>query len=279
MWFCPRDALADYLYCTYGASLLMEPTEAVAPGRLLYNERTLRSPGVLDDLVAGPPLRMRDVTEAFDAADISSKRSGELSGEVALNILQGVLDALGLDVPVDAKVSLTRKTSSVYSFNHVRYCRLRPAALSGALQNRPLDRKLSEVQELIAGGTFCMVDSIFTSRDLNMSVTTSDSASLAASAKALFGSLGEAKVSFAKKSETELAVTFKGTKDLTFAYSVVPVRIDDRGRLNFRPEAFNLDEYGSGVFLGVTRELHSTDSAEVYHVVPGNQLAVLEPGD
>jgi len=31
MWFCPRDALADYLYCTYGASLLMEPTEAVAP--------------------------------------------------------------------------------------------------------------------------------------------------------------------------------------------------------------------------------------------------------
>jgi len=57
------------------------------------------------------------------------------------------------------------------------------------------------------------------------------------------------------------------------------VAMSHRGRLNFRPEAFNLDEYGSGVFLGVTRELHSTDSAEVYHVVPGNQLAVLEPGD
>ena len=128
---------------------------------------------------------------------------------------------------------ITKENSSVYSFNNVRLRRLKMAQLNTALKERPLDVDLPDVQELIETEQFCLVDTVWTSRDLNLSVKSSDSVDLGVSAKALFEALGNAKVSYSQKSATELTATFKGNKDLTFAYSLVPMRVNQQGRLIF----------------------------------------------
>jgi len=279
MWFCRKDPLASYLRDNYGAQLLQVPNDAMKPGRLLQAPNSLKSPGILDDLVTGPTLNLRPLISGGDAADIASKKSGKLEGEVSANILEGVLSAIGLDAPASVKATFSSATATVYSFNNVKFQQLQMIRLDEALLERPLDTRLDFAKQLVAGGNFCMVDSIFTSQDLNMSMTHTDSVGFEASAKALSEALGEVTVEIQKKSRTSLEIRFKGEKALAFAYSQVSLTADKSGRIRFLEELPEAGAFGGGIYYAFPPSPEMTDAAHAPHIVFGNDPVFIGPTD
>ena len=120
----------------------------------------------------------------------------------------------------------------------------------------------TDTQQIISGeAELFVINSIITSRDFSIHVTESKAGNVDLDIPTIQTLVTNSNIAISVQKESETAITFKGDKALTFAFTCLVCEVDEAGRITLRPKALP-----KGVFNHGNEELAHlllTDEAEM----------------
>lgn len=247
MKLCP-DPVVERLREVFEANILKVPEERFQPLVMIYRaDRKNHYWGALSQIVEGDVLDLYDTISQSRLSDVSGKITKSTNVSVGLKILEGFLKGFGL--PATSIAAQFAGASKVaFSFKNVLRHYIAPAAMVEFLNGTPLDTNRSDVQQVIGGeAQLYVIDSIITSSDFSIHVTSSNSSDLNLDIPAIQDLVAQSNTGIKVQKETDTAITFQGDKGLTFAFTCLLLDIDAAGRVTLRPKELPKRVFNMGV--------------------------------
>ena len=220
-------------YLTYlkeaGYNVVRLPKTDVRPGQILTrNGKNLTRLGELSDVLsAGGQIPFPTLLTDRPVAQLSGKRSGELSFGVGLSLLGTIVGALG-GSKIGLDVKYEKAKTVTFEFLDVFEDRLEIVALDKFLAGSDVNPASSYVRDLLFSDEVYVTTAIVKSRKLTVEGKTSDQTSVDLSVPAIQELVG-ANVKVAGKGETASKITYEGSIPLSFGFQAV--RLDyEEGR-------------------------------------------------
>lgn len=246
---CEGDPLVTTLRDVFGQNIIKVPEERYRPLTVLaaYDGR-ISFRGSLPPIVLGdPPL-------AFDPSLFASSPMGNLSGkrtrsvnlDLGLKILEGFLSGLGVpSAGIESTFSGVTKVS--YTFGDVYRLWVDINSVGRMLKGRSVDKK-NPAAAIFFGDdaySFLVLDSVVTSSDFTISVDRVSSENFKLNVPAIQEIVGDAKAGVSVSSSTGLDLTFKGSKQLAFAFSCIRFVVSPDGAIGaLVPDEHLITAYG-----------------------------------
>ena len=212
-------------YLTYlkeaGYNVVRLPKADVRPGQILTrNGKNLTRLGDLSDVLSGGngapfPKLLSD----GPVADLSGRKSGELSFGVGLSLLGTIIGALG-GSKVGLDVKYERAKTVVFEFLDVLEDRLEIVALDKFLAGADVNPASSYVRELLFADEIYVTTAVVKSARLSVEGKTSDQTAVELSVPAVQQLVG-ANVKVSAKGESASKITYEGSIPLSFGFQAV----------------------------------------------------------
>lgn len=236
---CHNDKLLSLLRETFSANPIKVPEERIKPLVVLSKKKSTTYLGPLEDLLfdgSGLSIDRKD----SQMADVSATSSKSVSIKLGLQIMDGFLKGFGVGSGA-IKSSFSDTTEVSFSFQNVCREYIEVTALTKALKNKKLDPNDAIVKAFIEESAKCLViTSVITSNSFTMKKDTRKGTNVDFNIKAINDSLSsENKIE--ASSSNNLEISFKGTKQLAFAYTAIILEIDDDGNISYSTEADQSD--------------------------------------
>jgi hypothetical protein len=231
---CEGDPLLSLLRETFKANPISVPEERIRPLVVLSKTKTTTYLGPLEDLLVGNAAIMI-APEDSTMADVSSKSTKKVSLKIGLQIMDGFLKGFGVGSGTIA--SSFEGTSEVsFSFQNVTRNYINVTALSKLFKNRKFDPNDAIVNSFIDDEAKCLIiTSVITSNNFTMRKAENSEVNIDFDVKAISDSLStENKIIVS--SSNSLEISFKGKKQLAFAYTAAVFEIDDDGYCSYSNE-------------------------------------------
>jgi hypothetical protein len=231
---CSDDPLLSLLRETFNANPISVPEERIRPLVVLSKTKVTTYLGPIDDLlVTGSTITI--APEDSSMANVSAKSSKSVSVDLGLQVMDGFLKGFGVGSgTIKSSFDDTDKVS--FSFQNVTRNYVNVTALSKLLKNRKFDTTDPIVKTFISEEAKCLIiTSVITSNNFTMKKEGKRDTNIDFDIKAIRDSLStENKVEVSSSNSVE--ISFKGQKQLAFAYTAAVFEIDDDGNSSFSNE-------------------------------------------
>lgn len=232
-----QDPVVKKLRQIFEANILKVPEERFQPlVTILRIDGKNSWWGKLPNMVDGDLLDLYEMIENSSMADISGKVSKSTDVAVGIEILEGFLK--GFSLPSASIAAHFQDASKVaFSFKNVVREYFAPANLVEYLNGTPLDTNRSDTKQIIDGETeLFVIDSIITSSDFSIHVTEATGGGMDLDIPTIEALVTEGNAAMSVKKESDTAISFKGDKALTFAFTCLRCDVDAAGRITLRPK-------------------------------------------
>lgn len=260
---CSDDPILSLLRKTWNANPITVPEERIRPLVVLSKTKITTYLGPIEDLlVTGPAVSLTSQDSLM--ANVSATSSKSVSLDLGLQVMDGFLKGFGVGSGT-VKSAFEDTTEISFSFQNVSRNYINSTALSKLLKNRKFDPNDPIVKKFIDEEAKCLIiTSVITSNNFTMKKEQHGGANIDFNVDAISNSLStDNKVEVS--SSNSLEISFKGKKQLAFAYTAAIFEIDDDGNSsysnepdksylttspddtdleNFEPEYFIEDEFG-----------------------------------
>jgi hypothetical protein len=234
MW-C-SDPSINYLQ-SLGYSVIRLPKEDVKPLEILmlYRKDLERIGELSTLLVSGSHIALPPVSQNNVAANVTGKRTGELSAGVGLSILSTVLAAMGgSTLGLDAQYSLAR--SIMFEFHDVLEDRVEVAKLDQYLADADISPFSRYVADMLESDAIYVTTATIKSKKFGVEAKTSSGDSVAVSLPQIQGVVG-GHVSVSQQGEGTNQLTYEGVTPLVFGFKAIRIFYDEGRYSSFIPAA------------------------------------------
>ena len=231
------DRPVNYLR-NLGLNTILQPRDGIAPLALLGEANGQRALiGTLDQLIEPNSAPLPTVVSSV-AANINGERSSKLPVEIGLNILGGIISAMGGNLGIDAAYSNAKRLE--FSFADVTRDRANVIQIGDFLSegkvrwNHPI---LSRY--LFGDGNLYVLTEVVRSPQISVTAFDEHKASLGLDITVIKGIVG-GKVGVAAEGSGNTAVSYKGDTSLAFGFVAIELSAGDSNHdgeldLVFRP--------------------------------------------
>jgi hypothetical protein len=210
-----------------GYNVVRHPQEGIGPLQLIGRQGGVTSYlGSLDRLVVRSTAPTPEIEGDLVATDINGQSSSKLKVSVAANILGSVIGALGGgNLGIDA--SYTNARTVEFHFSDVLKDRVAPLEVGNYLRDAEVDSGNVVLAEYVLGNgrLYLIVDGIKTKK-LTVKYERSDGVAAKVDVPLIQQIVG-AKVSVSAESASSGAITYEGSKYLTFGFRCLEVGVLD----------------------------------------------------
>lgn len=231
---CSDDNLLNLLRETFSANPIKVPEERIKPLVVLSKKKSTTYLGPIENLLIRATGLSVD-TKDSQMADVSATSTKSVSLDLGLQIMDGFLKGFGAGSGV-IKSSFSDTSKVSFSFQNVHREYIEVTALTKALKNRKLDPSDAIVKAFIEEKAKCLViTSVITSNSFTMKKDALKGTNVDFNIKAINDSISsENKIE--ASSSNNLEISFKGKKQLAFAYTAIVLEIDDQGNISYSTE-------------------------------------------
>jgi hypothetical protein len=221
---CKKDPVVSVLRDVFKANVLRVPEERMQPlSAIAMRDGQHQFMGPLGDLLEGAaPDVKSDLVEPSRMGNLAGTRTRTVEAEVGLDILEGFLGGFGLPVAGAIKTKFEGANAVSFMFSDVVRRWVPLGQLGKALEGRKLSN--NPATAILLGDDpweLRIVDSVIGSSDFTISVDKKSAGAFKLDVPAIQKLVGDAKVGVSVETTSELDVTFKGRKRLSFAFSVM----------------------------------------------------------
>jgi hypothetical protein len=257
-----------------GLNVIRQPAADIAPGLLIGEFKgSIGLIGELSDLVEPPAPALPPVTSAT-AADISGQRTSKLPLSLGLDILGGIIGALGGNLGIKAAYEGARTVE--FQYKNVIRERMPSVKVGDFLTGADVrfDHLILE-KYLFGKGNLYVIVEVVKSNEIGVTAFRKDKTSIGLDVPAIKGIVG-ANLEVGPESEGSHTVVYKGAEKLAFGFVAIELSAGVRGPdgeldLVFRPVkdgmiALSPDDQGPVVmadFAGAIDALPRIDPATV----------------
>ena len=230
---CRHDTVIDTLRSVFHANIVAVPESRIEPLVIVaVSGDTTSFRGAIIPLLTKPTSFTKPQVLQSTMPVISGTKTQEVNLSVGLEILGNFLKGFGVP-SIDLSASFSGATKVSFSFNGVIRFFVDINELGEHVKGSTLDRQNP------AGSIFfqhdppfqCYIlDSAITSRDFSISVEKSSKADFKVDVPAISQIVTKANANLSVSSASTLSVTFKGDKQLGFAFSCVRASFDGTGK-------------------------------------------------
>ncbi|MEK8049576.1 hypothetical protein AACH10_04930 [Ideonella sp. DXS22W] len=229
---CQNDPVVTELRRTFKTNILRVPESRVLPMTVLISTKdAVRFVGDIQTLLAGPALEIStNALMQSDMATLVNRRTRSVDGEIAAQILSGMLQGISAGRAPSAAAQIKNTKSVHFSFPKVTRQYIEIALLGRLLSGRAIakDNLLLPVM-LDPHSTVRLVDSVITCAELEIEIGGEGSAEVALDMSSLAQELANAKVDCAVKGKGNLVI--RSESRLTFAFNCVNLVLRDDGSI------------------------------------------------
>ncbi|WP_461067005.1 gasdermin [Spirosoma horti] len=168
-------------------------------------------------------------------ANVSSKKSKKVNLDIGINILDGFLKGFGINANLfgEIKNHFANVKSLSFSFDDVNRFYIEPIELFSWLQNKDIIIKSPVLQPFMQEeNSLYVIDSIITSKSFSISIENKLDNNVETTIPSLQKILATTDVKVETTSASQTGITFKGNKNLTFAFSCFNISWDKSGKIN-----------------------------------------------
>jgi hypothetical protein len=229
-----NDPAITYLK-TYGYSVLRLPRRDFQPLQILASQgKDLVPLGDLATVMVGDgTIPLPTVRPNVEAATINGQRSSDLSVGVGLNILGGVIGAMGGgNLGLDASYSNAK--SVAFEFSNVLMDDIAIAKLDQFLATADINRASKHVSELLDADDIYVITATIKSAKFTISAKQKSGTNLAVDVPTIQGVVG-GKVKVTAGSEATGLISYEGTEPLVFGFQAVRLFYDGGKYSSFKP--------------------------------------------
>lgn len=254
---CP-DPTVKKLREIFGANILRVPEERFQPLSVIMriNDKN-HWWGDIVTMVEGDLMDADQLIAESQMADVSGHASRSVDIDLGVNILEGFLK--GFQLPSSSIVQHFKGAKTVsFSFRNVNRTYIAPSDLDQLLIGVPLDQSLGATQQALSGNSrLFVIDSIITSTDFSINIDQVAVAGFQLDIPAIQQLVSEANTEVEVKNLSGTAITFKGNRALTFAFSCLQCQLDDEARITLNPQNLPKQVFGN----------HGEDSQWKHHLL------------
>jgi hypothetical protein len=238
---CEDDPIIKTLRDVFGQNIIRVPEEryrllavlAARDDKAYYR-------GSLPPLITGEPFVLDPALVADSRmVNIAGRRSRIVDLDLGVQILEGFLSGIGVP-PAGVKAKFEGVTKVSFRFEDVVRKWVDINSVGALLQGRKVD-SANPAAAIFFGDeeySFLVLDSVITSTDFTIAVERSSSVDFRLDVPAFEELVGNASVGVSVSSSNHLDLTFKGTRQLAFAFSCVRFALTDDGTIRaLVPEA------------------------------------------
>lgn len=232
-----RDPLVTTLRETFGANLVRVPELRVQPLCVVATRRRRAAfQGDLSPLLSGKLVLPEGFRAQSPMADPQKTRTRNISAKVGLDILEKFLSGFGIAAPgINAHFTNTHEVA--FSFQNVVRDWIDINLLGRALRGLAVDLKNPAGRIYIKKDRWrlLVIDSIIKSNGFSITATKANAGVAAINVSAVQQLVGNANASISTTSTSASHITFTGNDHLTFAFSVIEIRLDPSGAITEAP--------------------------------------------
>ncbi|MBZ4033906.1 hypothetical protein K6T82_03960 [Flavobacterium sp. 17A] len=232
---CSDDKLLKTLRETFSANPITVPEERIKPLVVLSRTNSTTYLGPINDLIENGELVKIEIKDSV-MANVSGTSSKSVKVNIGLQIMDGFLKGFGVGSgAIKSSFNDTKQVS--FSFQNVHRYYVDVTALTKNLKNRKFDPKDPIVKAFIEEKAKChVITSVITSNNFSMKKEEQNGTNIDFNINAINSSLGsENKIE--ASSSSKLEISFKGQKQLAFAYTAAILEIDIDGNVSYSTES------------------------------------------
>lgn len=243
-----NDPLINFLKDD-GYNVVRLPRVDIHPLQILCQQgRDFRNLGEITTLlVTGPAVPAPQITENQAVANISGKRTSDLSIGLGLSILSSIISTLG-GSKLGLDLTYKRARSISFEFRDVFEDKIEIAQLDQCLADADISPYSRYVADLLEADELYVINTTIKSRKITVEAKKSDNVALTVDIPAIQGALG-GNVKVSGQGEKSSIVTYEGNVPLVFGFQAVQLFFDRGHYTTLRPV-----EAGRAMHKGLSRE-------------------------
>ena len=258
---CKNDKLVSFLRDVFGTNIIRVPEERYRPLTVLAARGGKASfRGKLERLFIESYTFPDDFVKPSQLPNLSGNKTKSIDINLGFKIMDGFLKGLGIP-GASIKNSFSGASKVSFSFEDVKRWYIDTNALGRMIIDKKVNPNNPAASIFFGDDAypFLILDSIITSRDFTISVEESESSDFSLDINSIKNIVEEAGVSVSVDTISKFDLTFKGNKDLAFAFSLVRFSIEDDGTIK---EILTEGEDLSVDYKMITKNMISDDSID-----------------